>query len=357
MRKLLLIISALFFGALHAQTIHTVDNSPGSGADFTTIADAIDAANTGDTIFIHPSSTSYGDVSVTKQLHFVSMGHTPQYTQGMAAQLGNITLNVGATGANGITFSGLRFGQMSISNNNQSYNDLEITNCFFTKLTIGSQGPGTRNNWVIAGCVIQAAQFDAITRNNGAGWMIMNNHIRNPHNNTTWNLFRNLNGTDTFRNNIIVSDQGPDANGVVRIFEACTNLNIENSIFLFTDAVESIYLTGNSLTFNNCLTYSYAGSTLAALNGSSNLNNTEPNFVNSLNNPYFSTTKNFNIQAGASASGAGTDGQDLGIHGNSFSFSMFGYPSQFPIIRNMQILNAVVAPGGTLNVKIEAIGN
>lgn len=358
MKKYLLFIFCIFFIETYAQTRITVDNSPGTGADFDNVADAISAANTGDTIFIHPSSTSYGNITVTKKLHFVSLGHAPQYTQGMAAQIGNIILNVTPNGADGITFSGFRFALMSIANNNQSYNEVEITNCFLIKITAGLGGPGVRNNWVIAGCVLVGQGEDHIQKVNGGGWMIMNNHMRNPNTASSWNMFRNLNGTDSFRNNIIVSNQVPDGNGVVRLFEACTNLNIENTILLFSEAVQSIYLIGNSLTFNNCLSYSYAGSTFAALSGSNNLNNIAPNFVSTPNNnANYSSANDFNIQAGSPASVAGTDGQDLGIYGNSFAFSVYGYPSQFPYISNMQILNGAVAPGGMLNVKIEATGN
>jgi hypothetical protein len=188
--------------------------------------------------------------------------------------------------------------------------------------------------------------------------MIMNNHLRNPSMDWSWNLFRNLDGSDTFRNNIVVTHQNPvGVNNEIRLFENCVNLNIENSIILFLGAVETIYLTGNSLNYTNCLSYSYAGSTLAALAGTGNLNNTDPNFIDIGGNPSFSSSKNFNIQAGSPASNAGNDGQDIGLYGNSFAFNAFGYPNQFPFISLMQILNAVVSPGGTLNVKIEATGN
>jgi len=358
MKNYLHLLLAVLFVQAQAQTTISVDNSPGSGADYANVADAINAATTGDTIFIHPSATSYGNVSVTKKLHFVSLGHSPQYTQGMAAQLGNITLDAAPAGADGISFSGLRFGTLSLTNNSHSYNQVEILNCFFAGITAGTAGPGFRNNWVIAGCILESVSFNSITRTNGGGWMIMNNHLRNPSLNWSWNLFRNLDGSDTFRNNIVVTHQNPTGvNNEIRLFENCVNLNIENSIILFLGAVETIFLTGNSLNYTNCLTYSYAGSTLAPLTGTGNLNNTDPNFIDIGGNPSFNSSKNFNIQAGSPASSAGTDDQDIGLYGNSFAFNAFGYPNQFPFISLMQILNAVVSPGGTLNVKIEATGN
>jgi len=359
MKKTLLLMFIAIAINIKSQTLYTVDNSPSSGADFTDVQEAIDAANPGDTIFIHPSATPYGNFNISKVIHLRSLGHSPQYTQGMSAELGNISLTA-TPGANGITLSGLRFGQLSVSNNNNTFNDLQITNCWFNKISGGTgAGTGTRDNWVIVGCVLLGNGFDLIRKTNGNGWLIVNNYLRNPDSNWSFNMFRNLNGTDTFRNNIIVTQQSlSGANNEIRLFEECLNLNIENSIFLFMGVgVEHIYTGGNSVTYNNCLSFSYPGETITNLSGSNNLNNTDPSFVDIGSNPYFSTSKNFNIQAGSPASGHGTDGQDIGLFGNSYIYNMYGNAAELPYISKMQILNNVVAPSGTLNVHIEATGN
>ena len=58
---LLLILVAQF---TFAQTVHTVDNRPGSGAMFTSLSAAITAAVSGDIIQIHPSpTTSWNNLS------------------------------------------------------------------------------------------------------------------------------------------------------------------------------------------------------------------------------------------------------------------------------------------------------
>jgi hypothetical protein len=358
MKKILLSIFIAIALNIQSQTLYTVDNSPNSGADFTSVQAAIDAANSGDTLFIHPSATPYGNFNISKVIHIRSLGHSPQYTQGMSAELGNISLTANP-GANGITLSGLRFGEISVVSNSYTFNNLQITNCWFNKIIGGTgSGAGTRDNWVIAGCVLQGNGFNLISKVNGNGWLIVNNYLRNPSDNWSWNTFRNLNGTDTFRNNIIVTNQnGSGGDTEIRLFETCVNLNIENSIFLFMGNAVSIYQSGNSVTYNNCLSYNYGTSTLSALTGNNNLNNTNPNFVNIGNNPNFSVDKNFNIQPGSPASGHGIDGQDIGLFGNSYIYNMYGNAAELPYISKMQILNNVVAPGGTLNVHIEATGN
>src|SRR5690606_41781657 len=67
-------------------------------------------------------------------------------------------------------------------------------------------------------------------------------------------LFRNFNATDVIRNNIIVTNQ---VSPLAKIFENCTNLSVENSLFLFTNTATGVSLSGNGITFNNCLSYSY----------------------------------------------------------------------------------------------------
>jgi len=72
----------LLFCVAHAfaQTTLTVDNSPNSGAMYQSVQAAIDASAVGDTIYIHPSPTSYGNITVTKTFHFRCLGHAPQYS-------------------------------------------------------------------------------------------------------------------------------------------------------------------------------------------------------------------------------------------------------------------------------------
>jgi len=351
MKKSILFSFMLFSFAAVAQTTHTVDNSNSSGAQFTAIQDAIDSAEPGDTIYIHPSPVSYGSITVNKVIHLRGLGHSPQYTNGMSATMANITLNA-PIGAQGITLSGLDFSQIIVSGT-QNYNNLEVTNCKIAKIAAGS-GNGQCDNWVIAGCVMVGLNFDNFRKQNSNGWMVVNNHIRQPGTSASWGTFRDFNGSDVVRNNIIVTHQ---TNSDAVIFQDCVNLNVENSIILFTNTATGINLSGNSITFNNCLTYHYPGLTLPALNGNNNLDNTDPMFVDIGSNPNFSSDKNFHLQEVSPGAEHGTDGQDIGLYGSSFPFNMYGYPADLPYPTYMEITNSVVGQGGTLNVVFEAVGN
>jgi len=353
MKNLLLFFTFCLVNMAYTQTVHTVDNSPNSGADFDNLQTAINAATLGDTIYIHPSPETYGNITINKVLHLRSLGHSPQYTNGMSAQIGNIVLNA-TIGAQGITLSGLRFVNLTISGT-QNYSNLEISNCLFQRIT-ASGTANACNNWVITGSILLGSSFDNINKQNSNGWFVTNNHLSQPNTNATWSTFRNFNATDIVRNNIIVTQQNTNN---AKIFNDCVNFTVENTIILFTGNSPGFDFSGNSITFNRCLTYHIPGLTLPDLNGDNNLNNTNPMFVDigTNNNPNFSVNKDFNIEENAPASGHGTDGQDLGLYGNSFPFNRYGYPTDLPYITSMQIINNVVGVGGTLNVNIEAFGN
>lgn len=353
MKSVLSFLTLFSSAILVAQTTHTVDNNSPSGADFDNIPAAIAAAASGDTIYVHPSPVDYGDITLNKVLHIRSLGHSPEYSNGMAASIGNITLNA-LIGAQGITLYGLRFKVLSVTGNIQNYNDLQIRNCRLERVVAGT-GAGQCNNWVISGCVVSASMFDLINKQNSNGWIVVNNHIHQQGASGTWSLFRRFNGSDVMRNNVVVSN----STDLASLFNECTNLGVENSIFVFVNTSTGLNLTGNSVEFTNCLNYSYPGQTLSELPGVDNLNNTDPLFVNigANNSPVFTTGRNFQLQESSPAAGYGTDGQDLGLYGSDFNWNNFGYAPDLPYPTFMEITNSVVEVGGTLNVVFKAKGN
>ena len=73
----------LFFGimcfAAHAQaTIHTVSNNPTTIAHFSTIQAAINAAASGDTIYVHGSPNVYAGFTLSKTLAIIGAGFSPR---------------------------------------------------------------------------------------------------------------------------------------------------------------------------------------------------------------------------------------------------------------------------------------
>src|SRR5690606_36120284 len=93
-----------------AQNVHTVDNRPGTTAQFTSVQAAHDAAQAGDFIYIHTSPNHKGTLTIRKQIHVRGIGHNPELANGEHAILSAITISRNATEAtfaSGSSISGL----------------------------------------------------------------------------------------------------------------------------------------------------------------------------------------------------------------------------------------------------------
>ena len=99
---------------LTAQTVHTVDNRPQSGAQFTNVAAAISAASPGDIIYIQPSSSDYGSFTITKPLTIIGGGHNLDNFGGIRSTVANITLaGSGSPDVSGTKITGLNLGNIN----------------------------------------------------------------------------------------------------------------------------------------------------------------------------------------------------------------------------------------------------
>ena len=135
MKTIILNFTFLLFGTcLFAQNTWTVDNRPGTTAQFTSVQAAHDAAQIGDFIYIHPSSTSYGNISINKQIHLRGIGHNPELANSEFATIGTITLRRNSstnTTASNSTISGLKI--QTISDLNEApFSSILIQNNYIT---------------------------------------------------------------------------------------------------------------------------------------------------------------------------------------------------------------------------------
>jgi hypothetical protein len=131
MKKLsfLIALTTILSSACFAK-IWRVNNNIGVNANFTTLQAAHDGANSGDTIYIESSPTSYGSLVSTKKLTIVGTGYFLDQNLGLQAfslssKVGMISLNAGSSGT---TIEGLQF------NSNPVYiyvNDIVIRRNYF----------------------------------------------------------------------------------------------------------------------------------------------------------------------------------------------------------------------------------
>jgi len=102
MRSTILLLLLSAFTTAHA-TIHRVNNT-GIAADFTTLQDAHDAANAGDTLHLEPSGSSYGACAFTKPLVVIGPGYFLNLNAGLQAATssaitGGLVFEAGSEGA------------------------------------------------------------------------------------------------------------------------------------------------------------------------------------------------------------------------------------------------------------------
>jgi len=105
MKNLLTLSMLIFFlnPNVHAK-IWRVNNVPGITADFTTAQAAHDGATAGDSIYLEASPISYGNLTATKKLVWMSLGYFLSNNIGLQAQtntgfIGSLTVNAGADGS------------------------------------------------------------------------------------------------------------------------------------------------------------------------------------------------------------------------------------------------------------------
>ncbi len=95
MKEILFTVAFLTVLFTNAQTILIVDNNSNINTSpahvFNTFSLA--AAANGDIIYVQPSETAYGNVSINKELTVYGIGHTPEMNAGRNATFGSITIS------------------------------------------------------------------------------------------------------------------------------------------------------------------------------------------------------------------------------------------------------------------------
>ncbi|MCF7561451.1 hypothetical protein L3X39_12455 [Sabulilitoribacter multivorans] len=355
MKTLLFSIAFIIAISTQSQTVHVVDNNQGSGAQFTTIQAAVDAATANDIIYVQPSPNSYGNILMTKPLSIYGIGHIPELNAGQVASISDIYFRSG--NASGSKISGLYINNIYLDLTTDNNHDVIITNNRIAYIG-GNSSTSRANNAIISGNYIRNANFNAIDIYSSQNWIISNNIIEQPNTSSTWSTFSRFNASTIFNNNIIWTRQNGDANNSIQLFNNCSGTQISNNIFLFRGTnVENMNLgSNNALTFQNNLTYSY-NSTLDALSGT-NIDNSDPQFVSFNPNASLNSTSNdYQIQAGSPAENAGTDGNDLGVYNGNFPFNLRGYPTELPYLTDFVIYNNIISAGTPLNINIKANAN
>ncbi|WP_373517143.1 hypothetical protein [Pricia sp.] len=323
------------FQFMSAQSTITVDNTPGSNAQFSDLQIAIASAQSGDIIYIQPSEVSYGDILVDKPLTLTGFAHSGE----KQTLIRDIRFGEAASNCK---FSGLRItNQFRVQLNDES---VTLTNMVIENCRIdGSMSflQGGVDNMIIRGCVIWSlggiSSVNHYTNTLITDCIITNNIWVSNHQSTT--IKNNLFLTGSMRP--IGNDAGNSG-----------TLTVQNNI-IYISSSSTIDRNHMDVIYENSLIYNRGSGNALPLQGTGNLTNLDPLFVEDNDNIAFEATlDDYHLQTGSVAIGAGVDGEDIGLYGSGdFVFNNFGLPNGIPTVKIEAITNTV-APGENINLVI-----
>lgn len=371
MKKIFLSILCLVTVVNLFATIRTVSNNPATIAQYSTIQAAITASNvSGDTIYVHGSTTDYAAFTLTnKSLVIIGPGSYPNSSRLPSVLRANVA---------GCTISGVA------SSASEIHGLVIVTG----NITISAPMPTDlkfyRNVFIIINIIINGATsgyifennyfFETTIQGNGvsgaySNFIFQNNFI--PRSLTTGQFISFVNPVNFIINHNLWAMYSPGGNSSSQgdCFSNCSGLIIINNIFVRRNASNG----NSSSTFQNNITFYPAPGPAApaapwTLNGNSdgggNIHHTDPQMVDEtlVNNGSGSYLTNFTIPAGP-ANNTGSDGKDMGLLFNlppdprPDLHWVNGLTSRIPYLFNMVITNPVIGAGGTLIINVEARKN
>ena len=354
MKKIFLILSLVVCVNAFA-TVRTVNNNPNSLAQYNTIQAAVDAAVNGDTIYIHGSNTSYGSVTVSnKRLTFIGPGWSPlRNIDPLTASISQMTFQ--SAGCDNSEIQGLVFTAVVTLGFNHPNNIRFYRNQFINTQVAFSYGTTDYSGFVFQGNWFDKSQIIGNQNNTYTNCTFQNNIF---YYNTSTNIYglTNCNGV-LLDHNLFY---GPSSGAVAVFGGDCRSLLITNNIFVGRNAAANC----TSSTFNNNITYNCGVDTpWIATHGNIGANNVagqNPQMIGqtAVNTGTDDPLLDFTIAAGP-ANNSGTDGKDMGLMYDPTGILNWSNSrmSRIPFIYNMVISNSTIAPGGTLNVQVEARKN
>ena len=357
-----------------------VNNNPGINVDnkivFSNVTAAIAAASAGDIIYLEPSLTSYGIVTLTKKLTLLGPGfflsqNFPTATQTTSATIdGFSAVNTVTINCDGSVISGL---VINGANNNNPFSYLGANNLTFSNNNIigieifisnlSSDNTAFYNNIILSGNYFESFSSVSLYNTGVNGLVVTNNCFR--YNTNYWDDGVSGGSTVTFSNNtygylnlLILADNAGN-----------TSYTIKNNIFtnpqfiILTDT----YSGNTSISLDNNIFYS-ANITVGKRSSSSN----PPSSVTQNNNQLNATSSIFISPTGTGQSTdgqwqvlqnsssvaykAGTDGTDCGMFGGALPYTLSGLPA-IPSIATINITGGSTITSNNFSFSIGAQSN
>jgi len=361
MKKPLLFTAILLSLAVQAlATKHTVSNNQTNVAQFADIQSAVNAASNGDTIFVHGSPNIYTFFDLTdKALLFIGPGWAPDKNIALQAVIAGCNFrNSAAPGSpSGSELHGLVFSTCVQLSNFAAGGDLGVDNLKIIRCQFNStvnHSLSASNNLYESCLFLTTVNFTNNSTTFTTNLLFQNNIFFANQCCTGTGISGLSNPTNVhFNHNLFYSD------GNVSAFSNCSFLTLSNNIFSKRNPASGLSNTTftNNITFNCGSTGDTAWIRNGNVDGGGNLAGTDPQMADqaAVTGGTFSGLLDFSIASGA-ANNAGSDGKDLGL-----LFDVTGALNwnnarngRFPRITQMNVVNPTIAPGGSLNVNVQA---
>lgn len=387
MKNIFLFLALIVSQSLFAQTVWVADNNVGAPTGtnvFNTLQGAVNAAAAGDIVQVQPSPTTYGNVSINKQLTFMGIGFALDKDIPLLSRVSDIYLRNNAdnsSDASGTIIKGLVANYIHLAYRGTAplftMQNVLIQNCqinYVYNWTTSSygyiDGLEVRDCYIIQTVTTYASTDNAIFRNN----LIMadmlfyavttgNNIISN---NILYGGIYHASVTSpiSILHNNFIGQKGTETAFVTKLESSIISNNI------FYGSTPSIATGGTtsaefeSNTFSNNLVYETGDDTMPPTGGlgntgSGNIAGT-PSFVNVQLLNTWSSAYNFTLQAGSPALGAGSDFTDIGISGGtSYPWTETNFNLKTTDAPTIQIFNTstVINPGDDLPIRVQIKSN
>jgi hypothetical protein len=347
MKKYLLAFAMGFCAlSMKAQVIRTVSNVADQPGMYKTVKAAMDAANPGDVLLIQGSSTSYGNIHITKPISLIGTGHNPQKQIAYTSTADSITV---AADVAKVNVSGLCFHNFNYSDKKSNTN-LDQVRIDYCAIKGKIYFAGDCNNWMIRNCIFneKSSITSATTLVGRSKLMITNNFFYD-------SSINNLGDVPNvvLSNNLFVGNPNTVAtNSVLSYMEKSL---IQNNIFYQTNTSGKGM---KSCVYQNNMSYKATdGSFVIANNvdGGGNFANTNPEFANYKGGMYtIDTNLRLKTTSPGHHKGTGGEGDDIGLYGGGTTFSMTGEPD-IPQVRRLVVnTNMATQTGNKIQVTLKS---
>jgi hypothetical protein len=314
MKRLTIALSILVITAFTANaTIWRVNNTAGVSADFSSVDVAHSSANPGDTLYLEPSATTYGNLSLSKRLVIIGNGYfTNENPETQAdinySNLEAVTFNPGSQGSviQGckIYYIGVNTSEILIQRNFVSYNNESAATILFNSDNISNiiiRGNYLENTFSSTSYPYPTSEVIKSERNGVNNVIISNNLIKSA-------------STSSYHRSIILSS---GFSGIIENNVVYGNGSLNNSV------VNNNIWRAGGVALNNCSYNNNIGSStqFGEENGNQSNITMESVFVNQ-----GSPDGQWQLKEFSPAIGAGVGGVDCGAFDGNFPYVLSGIP-------------------------------